>query len=459
MTIKTRITLKFIFITSLILIAFAIVIYYSAKLNREREFYLYLKKEALTKANLFFEARIDPRILQEIYKNNRQILNEVEVAIYDDSFNLLYHDAVDIDFVKETHEMINEIINKGELRFYQSNWQVLAFKYVYNDRYYAVTAASYDAHGYNQLKNLRNSIVIFFIFSILILYFLGKFFSKKALEPVKRITERAKEISVNNLNLRIEYDNTNDELSELSHTFNEMMDRLQKSFDAQNELISNVAHELRTPLTAIVTELELSLLKDREGAEYKKIIKSVYGDSRKLVRLINGLLDFSRASCDPSLIKFKPIRIDEVLLDAKLHIQKIHNDYKVEIYFENYDMEQETNFLVNGNEYFLRVAFINLFENGCKYSHNKSCTANVIVKENYIDIKFIDEGIGISEDDLPNIFKPFYRGKNKDFIDGSGIGLALTEKIVKLHKGTITVNSVENKGSVFLIRLPNLSSF
>src|SRR5690606_41682487 len=99
--------------------------YFSASKEREKEFNALLKKEAITKANIFLNASVDQEILQEIYRNNRKILNEVEVAIYDTVFNLVYHDAADIDYVKETWEMIDEINQTGEISFYQADWQVV----------------------------------------------------------------------------------------------------------------------------------------------------------------------------------------------------------------------------------------------------------------------------------------------------------------------------------------------
>lgn len=119
MKIRTRLTLLFTLLTATILLAFAFVIYYSAKESREKEFYSVLRKEAITKANLYFEAKVDAATLQDIYINNRKVLNEVEVAIYDPEFNLLYHDAADIDLVKETPKMVNEIYKKGEKQFFQ----------------------------------------------------------------------------------------------------------------------------------------------------------------------------------------------------------------------------------------------------------------------------------------------------------------------------------------------------
>jgi len=457
MKIRANLTLIFTTISATLLLAFVLVINYAASSNRENEFYELLRKEAITKANLFFNANIESQILQDIYRNNIKTLNEVEVAIYDSAFNLLYHDAFDIDIVKETPEMINSIYKKSLIKFYQNDWQVIGLLFPFQNKNYIITAAAYDQYGYNKLKNLQEITLIVFIISVLLIYFSGRFFSRKAFTPVKEITDKAREISSKNLHSRIEIKNTKDELAELASTFNEMLERLNKSFTEQNHFVSNIAHELRTPLSAMVTELELASLKERNIEEYKKIIKNIYSDSKKLIRLINALLDFARASYDPYIIKFKPVRIDEIILDAKLLLQKSNSDYKIDIHFEN-ELDDENSVMVNGNEYFLKAAFVNLLENGCKYSEDKHTTVKIRLTQEYIELKFIDNGIGISDDDLPNIFEPFFRGKNKSYIDGSGIGLALTSRVIALHKGNISVTSSVNNGSVFTVTLPNLSS-
>ena len=457
MKIRAKLTLIYTIISATLLLAFILIVNYSASSNRENEFYELLKKEAITKANLFFNANIESQILQDIYRNNIKTLNEVEVAIYDSAFNLLYHDAFDIDIVKETPEMINTIYKKGLIKFYQNDWQVIGLLFPFKNKNYIITAAAYDQYGYNKLKNLQEITLILFIISVLLIYFSGRFFSRKAFSPVKEITDKAREISSKNLHSRIEIKNTKDELAELASTFNEMLERLNKSFNEQNHFVSNIAHELRTPLSAMVTELELASLKERNIEEYKKIIKNVYSDSKRLIRLINALLDFAKASYDQYFIKFKPVRIDEIILDAKLLLQKSNNNYKIDIHFEN-ENEDEKTIMINGNEYFLKAAFVNLLENGCKYSEDKHTTVKIRLTQEYIELKFIDNGIGISDDDLPNIFEPFYRGKNKSYIDGSGIGLALTSRVIALHKGKISVISSVNNGSVFTVTLPNLSS-
>lgn len=454
MKIRTRLVFLFTVITAIILSLFATVIYLSAKENRQIEFYNLLQKEAITKANLFLNAHVDKKILQDIYHNNRKILNEVEVAIYDTNFDLIYHDAVDIDFVKETKPMIDEIYQKGEIKFYQQDWQVLGLQYVYEGKRYIVTAAAYDQYGYSKLHNLLNNIIIVFIISILFIIIAGIFFSKKAFEPVRAMIEKARNISATNLDLRLSDNENKDELSELANTFNEMLNRLENSFDAQKHFVSNISHELRTPLAAIIAELELSMSKNRGIEDYKTAINNALDDSKKIARLSNSLLDLAKASYDPTEITFKPIRVDEILLDARQQVQKTNPEFKIDIHFED-EIDNDEQISVNGNAYLLQVACSNLFENGCKFSNPARCTVSVLFERKNIILKFVDTGIGISKEDLQQIFSPFFRGKNKDYTYGHGIGLALTQKIIALHSGNISVISKENEGTTFILTLPH----
>lgn len=453
MKIRTRLIILFTVATAIILLLFATIIYFSAKKNRETEFYSLLKKEAITKANLFLNAHVDKKVLQDIYHNNRKILNEVEVAIYDTSFVLLYHDAVDIDFVKETKPLIDEINEKGSIEFYQKNWQVVGLRYEYNGKQFIITAAAYDQYGYNKLDSLLANIIIVFIASILIIVIIGLLFSSKAFQPVSEMIEKAMNITATNLDLRLSSNGSKDELSELADTFNEMLNRLESSFDAQKNFVSNISHELRTPLSAVITELELSVNKDRAAEEYKTAIIHALKDAKKMSRLSNSLLDFAKASYDPSEIKFKNIRIDEVLLDARQQVQKADPNYKIDIHFEN-DFDEDNQISVSGNEYLLKVAFVNLFENGCKFSADKQSRVHILFGKGVITLRFTDQGVGISPGELENIFTPFYRGENKKYAEGNGIGLSLTQKIITLHQGTISVFSKEQRGTTFTVELP-----
>jgi len=455
MKIRNKLSILFTVLTATILLVFAGLVYYSAYQSREDEFFKRLHQETVTKANLFFEAKVDARTLQTIYKNNSETINEVQVAIYDTSFNLLYHDAVDIDEVKETKQMISLINTKKYIRFYQGDWQVVGLLFPYEGRQYVLTASAYDQYGYSKLRHLSQTIWSVFICSIVLIYAAGRFFSKRALLPMTEIVNKVKSITASNLDLRLKQAEGKDEVSELADTFNRMLDRLENSFDAQKQFVSNISHEVRTPLAVLITELELSTYKDRSVEEYKKVIRNTLIDARRLSKLSDSLLDFAKASYDPQEIGFKEVRIDEVLLDARQKVQNENPNYLIDIHYENeFDMDNEISIV--GNEYLLNVAFANLLENGGKFSEEPRMFVRINFKNDKTNLLFSDNGIGISKNDLKLIFTPFFRGDNKKFADGNGVGLSLTQKIISLHQGTIDVKSDIGKGTTFTITLPHL---
>ncbi|MCS6818817.1 MAG: HAMP domain-containing histidine kinase, partial [Chitinophagales bacterium] len=255
------------------------------------------------------------------------------------------------------------------------------------------------------------------------------------------------------LDLRLRSNGNRDELSELASTFNDMLSRLESSFDAQKNFVSNISHELRTPLSAIIAELELALSKDRANEEYKTIIQRALSDAQKLARLSNSLLDLAKAHYDITELSYKKIRIDEVLLDARQIVLQSNPNYKIHIHF---DLESENveDITINGNEYLLRVAFANLMENGCKFSEDNSVDIHIKNIPGKVQLLFCDKGIGIPDEDIPNLFTPFFRGKNNQYAQGYGIGLSLTHKIITLHKGSIDVSSKIGQGSSFIVVLP-----
>ena len=455
MSIRNKLTLLFTSIIAAFLLVFALVIYFSYSKNREEEYFKLLQHTAITKANLLLDAKIAPSVLQLIYRNAENTLFQEEVAIYDTGFHLLYHDAVDIDKVKETRQMIDEIIQKKEIQFYQQKTQVIGILYKHDGRNYVITAAATDQYGFAKLRNLEYTLIVGFFIGIIFIFFMGKFLAKKALSPVSKMVDKVEEITATNLDLRIEEGNGKDEIAELAVTFNAMLNRLEKSFDAQKDFVSNIAHELRTPLTAMLAELQLTSGKERNIAEYQTSIHHAIDDAQKLVRLTNNLLDLAKANYDQTEIGFKEVRLDELLLDARNEVRHNHPDYKVNIIFEK-EIEDDDFISVNGNEYLLKTAFMNLMENGCKFSEEKESTVAITYFKDKTILRFQDNGIGIDENDLQNIFTPFFRGENKRFAEGNGIGLSLTKKIIDLHKGEIVVVSKVDEGTTFTVELPHV---
>lgn len=455
MQIKTRLTLLFTSLIAALLLVFALTVYFTSSQTREEEYFKRLKQQGATKANLLFDTKVAPNVLQLINKKAPNALFQEEVAVYDTTFNLLYHDAVEIDKVKETQGMINSIKAQKEIQFYIKNMQVVGFLYEHNGQQYVITSAAIDGYGLAKLVTLRNTLIISFLLSVIVLFFVGRFLANKSLKPVLLLVEKVKIITATNLDLRVEEGNRKDEIGALAITFNEMLNRLENSFDAQKHFVSNISHELRTPLTTMLAEMQLTIQKERSISEYKQSIEHIISDTQKLIRLSNSLLNLAKASYDQTEIAFKPIRIDEVLLDARndvLHNQPKHN---VDMVFEK-EIDNDNFISVNGNEYLLKIAFINLMENGCKFSKNNQSITKISYDEKNLILTFSDTGMGISDTELQNIFTPFYRGDNKKSIDGNGIGLFLTKKIISLHNGNISITSKENEGTTFTISLTHL---
>ncbi|EKB04469.1 MULTISPECIES: HAMP domain-containing sensor histidine kinase [Myroides] len=452
MRIKTRLTLLFTLLVASILLVFAVVVYWSSSKNREVEFFEELEKEAITKAKLYLETEVKSSTLHKIYRYNNEVINEVQVAVYDFDFNLLYHDAEEIDSVKETKEMIDQIASQGRVHLFQDDWQVIGIVYNSGGKDYVITAIALDQYGYTKLHNLFLTILVLSIVSLIVIFFVGSFFAERVLRPLKLMNEEINNITATNLDLRVSTEANQDELSRLGNTFNTMLDRLEQSFDSQKQFVSNISHELRTPLAAVIAELELSLSKEQDTASYIRTIENALSDAKKLVRLSNSLLDFAKASYDPTEIVFKPTRIDEVILDACQKIQRGNAGYTFSFMIDE-EIDSEELVTVRANPYLLEVAIINLLENACKYSDNHHGKVSISNLNKAVVIKIADEGLGMSAEDLDGIFKPFFRGENGKHLDGNGIGLSLTKKVIDLHKGTITVTSEINKGTEFTITL------
>ncbi|PSL48245.1 signal transduction histidine kinase [Chitinophaga niastensis] len=455
MKIRNRLTLLFTGVIAALLVLFALVVYFSFSHDREEEYYKNLRQQAITKANLLLDAKVTPAVLQLIYKNASGSRSQEEVAIYDTAFHLLYHDAVEIDKVKETKAMIRDITDHKEIEFHQAGLQVVGFLYSHNGNDYIITAAAEDEYGLARLKNLTWTLFITFFAAVIVGLLAAQFFSHQALKPVSAMVDKVEVITATNLDLRLDEGNGKDEIAELAVTFNLMLDRLEQSFDAQKHFVSNISHELRTPLTAMMAELEITASRERPAAEYRASMYHAIADAQQLVKLSNSLLDLAKASYDPAEITFKEIRLDEVLMDARRDILQAHPDYTIKVVFEE-DEDDDDVVSVTGNEYLLKVAFTNLLENGCKFSSPPEVTVTVTWFKAYTILRFTDEGIGVSRDDLPHIFTPFYRGANHRFVDGNGIGLSLSQKIIRLHKGNISVVSRPGSGTVFTVELPHV---
>jgi signal transduction histidine kinase len=453
MEIQKKLTYQFIAIVALILIFSSLAIYFSFSQSRKEEFYDRLSSKAKLVAQMLLEIdEIDTELLKKIEKNNPLSLPNEKIIIYDYNNKIIYSNDETGD-LKISEDLINEARLEDEIKIRQKPYEILAHFYTGQyDRIIVFTAAT-DIFGLNKLKNLRIILLIVFVLSLVIVFFAGRIFAKRALNPISSIVTQVDGISVSNLNKRVDEGNGKDEIARLAKTFNKMLQRLESSFKIQKNFIANASHELRTPLTVLTGQLEVVLMKARNNSEYRETLISVLEDIKNLNLISNRLLVLAQASSESDEVDFSVIRIDDVLWQARNEILRRNKNYIININFSE-SIDDEEKLTVYGNNLLMKTAVNNLMDNACKYSENNQVDVFLNCIEDTLVMKFIDKGMGIAKEELKMIFQPFYRSNNVMNIKGHGIGLSIVEKITLLHEGKIEVSSEQGKGSVFALYLP-----
>ena len=359
----------------------------------------------------------------------------------------------------EVFEVSNDILNqarfKGRHYFVQNGKDAVAYYHRDSSILLVVVAAGVDVEGHKHLRELKQILVLSFLVGTLITLAAGYFFSRGLLVPVRRMTHEVAEISAQNLTRRLPVRGIKDEWYNLVSTLNELLNRLQESFEMQRRFIANASHELSTPLTSISSQLEIALQRERSAEEYQQVIQSTYQDVKHMSRLTRTLLEFAKASGDTGGLELTNVRIDEIILDLPAQLIKMNSAYNASINFEDLP-EDEEKLVVYGNKPLLETALRNIVINACKYSSDNKAVIRLKTKKAKVSITVEDKGEGIPSEQVKTIFQPFYRIENnsKTKADGFGLGLSLSYRIIRLHKGDIFVESVLHQGSVFRIELP-----
>jgi signal transduction histidine kinase len=456
MQIRTRLSIRFSIIVNLILIIFSIAIYLISANNRADAYYNALKSRALTEAKLYSRdvKEVDTALLRIIDKSRNNISNAMKVtAVYDGTGKLVYKFPLEAEAPLMTGDLIIKLIENKEIKSTVNKNQQAWEYYEGRAEHLLVYVNGYDASGYQKLHYLAWVLVICCNIAVIVTFISAYFYPLHLIAPIKYMVDLVEEISVSSLDLRLPVGKNNDEIDRLAITFNDMLQRLEESFVMQRDFISNASHELRTPIGVMTVQIEVALMGKRTPEEYKKTLTSLLEDLKNLRSMMNGLLELTEANMQPSSIKLLPMRIDELVWQAKSDLAKQHPDYHILLNYAEIPENQEK-LIIPGNE-FLKTAVMNIMNNGCKYSANKTVSVFLESKNNLVTLTFKDNGIGIPPEELKNIFHPFFRGSNAKAFPGNGLGLALSLKIIELHKGKLIINSTEDKFTTVTVVLPN----
>ena len=339
-----------------------------------------------------------------------------------------------------------------------NNREFVGLKYHSESTEYLVVISAVDIHGRNKVSNLSLILIIGFPILISLSYLSGMVFARKALSPISEVIDRVNEISGSKLHLRLSEGNRTDELAQLSITFNNMLERLESAFNAQRAFISNASHELRTPLTVIYGQLELALMQPEKHNVLLETVEEVKSEVMELVGLVNGLLQLAKANSDENVVAFSEVRMDELILEARLDMLKAFPNAVININFLS-PPENVEEIILHGNPMLLKAMLTNLINNGLVYSSVKPVEVTLKIKSEGFTISVLDNGTGINNAELKKVFDPFYRSTGSTQKDGHGLGLSIVKGIVELHKGDISIQNHTTGGLLFTIFLPRKTKY
>ena len=435
-------------------------VYYFAKLERVQVFEKRLKARATYNTNLYaIMGDSGLHLLSRI--DTVSLLGGAvsrSIRMYTDDGRVLYQfDMPGTPRLNIDRPLLDEVIAKGEKSFTIDSRNAVAIHRNNGKRDFVVVVAGHDEDGIERVETLNKILVISLILSVCLTALVSFLFARQLLNPITQIIREVKQISSFDLTQRIRAGTGQDEMSQLGNTFNDLLGRLQEAFAIQRRFISNASHELSTPLTSVSSQVEVILQKDRSADEYKQVLSSVREDVQQMRQLTKSLLEIAKTGSQGG-IELNEVRVDEVLMKVVGEVKKSNTQYIVELDFGEFP-EDEKDFVVFGNSELLYIAIRNVVENGCKYSPDQRSFVDLSFAYHKVFVKVVNEGAVIPAEEITQIFQPFYRGAQTATTRGFGLGLAMAERIIALHKGHIHVVSDPANGTVFTIELPAIKIF
>ncbi len=275
--------------------------------------------------------------------------------------------------------------------------------------------------------------------------------AKKALTPIKEISETIDRISESNLSERVTEKSIPSELKGLAASFNRTFDSLENAFNRQKQFTADASHELRTPLSVILTQGEVALRRERTAEEYKKAVTAIIDTAKTMSQIVQKLLTLVRLSSDKVELKIEDINIGKTIHEAVKLLTPLAEQKGISINISGNEQS-----VIRGDRAALLELFTNLIDNAIKYNIPQGKIDISIKKETgFIVTEIRDTGIGISEGDLDRVFDRFYRVDKSRSRESGGIGLGLSicDEIVKLHGGRIEIKSRVGHGTTVYVYL------
>lgn len=443
MKVKSRLSLYCSLIFGIIFAIISILIYGLYYKTSEKIIFENLEKTAYILA--FFYLEEDELNTREYEKIKKQF----EEKIISDSIYQVYNSENRIAYGIETVDIppsTLEKIRKDEfLPFAVGNYLCYGIFYKDNQGDFVVIVKENKNTLDSHLNLLLWILIPLFLTGCIAIVFLSRWVSGFAYKPFSEIISQVNDISTNNLlDVKIKSPQTKDELQDLTDTFNNLLSKISETVVIQQNFVRYVSHEFKTPLASMLGNLDLFALKDRSPEEYHRLSEELMQQIFQMEEILETLIIISDLKKEER--ETAQTRVDELIWEIINKIKKLYPAVKILV---NIDVspEDETLMLVDISRTQLLIALFNLIENAAKYSKKGNVEIHLYKGENHLCVSIADRGIGIPQEQLSNIGKPFYRGDNTDPMQGSGIGLSLALRIFDKNRIEYRIESEINVGT------------
>ena len=485
-SIRTRLTLWYLGVLALIIIAFAAVIYLLVSRNLSqtldnnlaeigRGVEADLRKE---EADIAAERLLPPTPVEEDEDEKKSVDAPdeapltIEQAIAEELEDLRLRDYGFVVFEQGANEVASTVaeaklqyglknlppdISFADLRGENEIFRVHQIALRLDEKPFRLLITRSVGEQTEFLTGLRRIYLVTVPIALLLAGLGGNFLARRSLAPVASMSNQAEKIGSANLNERLPVKNERDEIGNLAKVFNALLSRLERSFDQQKQFMADASHELRTPLAIVRGESEVAISKeDRSAAEYRESLSIVHDESKRLSKIVEDLFILARADSGQLKPQFATVYLDEILVECVHVLGTLAKKRNVKI-----DLSVPAEMPLIGDETLLHRLFLNLMENAIKYNREGGTVTITDKSEGkYSRVTITNTGEAIPAEAQAKIFDRFYRtdkSRSRDNTDGKngvGLGLSIAFWIAEVHQGSLALLKSDSDDTVFQVELP-----